>query len=221
MTDIWSSDTWKPYLAVTAHWIAGNSETLSDLNMKSVFITFHHIQGNHTGESLAHTILYLLDRAGVTVKTGYFTANNAKNNIIMMKHLELLLAACELPLRFDASDRHIMCFPHIMNICLQHISDEFSAAKLTKLAMAWVDCFDDDAVDKDLYLEAIKKNLVALGCEIVCVIHASGIRHDEFMKTIKTGNLQQWFKSSAGELSMFLRHSSFKTSRLSGTLCTS
>jgi hypothetical protein len=42
-TDIWSSDTRKPYLAVTAHWIAGNSEMLSDLNMKSALIAFHCI----------------------------------------------------------------------------------------------------------------------------------------------------------------------------------
>jgi hypothetical protein len=125
------------------------------------------------------------------VKTGHFTADNAENNITMMKHLELLLAACELPLGFDASDRRIMCFPHIMNICLQHVNDKFSAPKLTKLAMAWVDCFDDDAVDKDLYLEAVKKNPVALGHDIVCVIRASGIRRDKFAKTIKTGNLQQ------------------------------
>ena len=71
---------------------------------------------------------------------------------------------------------------------------------LTKIAEAWVDCFDDDTVDKEKYLEAVKKNPVALGRDIVRAIHASGLRRDEFDKIIVTGNLQQWFKSPSGEV---------------------
>lgn len=133
------------------------------------------------------------------MKIGHFTVDNAENNVIMMKHLELLLAACELPLEFDAADRRVMCFPHIMNICVQHVIDEFSAPDLVAIAKAWVDGLDDE-VEKNSYLDAVKKNLVALGCDIVRVIRASGIRRDEFTKTIATGNLQEWFKNPAAEI---------------------
>ena len=118
----------------------------------------------------------------------------------MMEHLQKLLVACELPLEFDANDRRIMCFPHIINICVKHVVDEFSAPNLKAIAEAWVDCFDDDVVDKAKYLAAVKKDPVALGRNIVRAIHASGLRCDEFDKMVLTGNLQQWFKSPAGEV---------------------
>lgn len=198
--DIWSSDSRRPYLAVTAHWIqAMNPETQSNLQMRSGLLAFHRIRGRHTGQSLARTLLYLLDRAGVTVKTGHFTLDNADNNITMMKHLEELLAERELPLEFQAQDRRIMCFPHVINICVQHVLDSFSDPDLEKVALAWVDAFDDDAVDKDLYIEAVKKNPLVLGRVIVRVIRASGLRRDEFSIAVKTGNLQAWFKTPAGE----------------------
>ena len=116
----------------------------------------------------------------------------------MMEHLQKLLETRELPLGFVAKDRRIMCFPHIINICVQHIVEEFSAPDLEKIANAWVDCFDDNVVDKEKYLEAVEKNPVALGRDIVRIIRASGLRRDEFDKIIVTGNLQQWFKSPSG-----------------------
>ncbi|KAI6111673.1 hypothetical protein EDD16DRAFT_1521874 [Pisolithus croceorrhizus] len=42
-------------------------------------------------KALAHTILYLLNWAGVTMKAGHFSMDNAKNNIAMMDHLAELL----------------------------------------------------------------------------------------------------------------------------------
>ena len=170
------------------------------MTLRSALLGFHRLRGSHTGESLARTVLYLLDHAGVTTKTGHFTLDNAENNKTMMEHLEKLLDACELPLDFVAKDRKIMCFPHIINICVQHVIEEFSVPDLMKIAEAWVDCFDDDTVDEEKYLEAVKKNPVALGRDIVRAIRASGLRRDEFDKIIVTGNLQQWFKSPSGEV---------------------
>ena len=173
---------------------------MQSLSLRSALIAFHCIHRRHTGESLRHTILYLLDQAGITTKTGHFTLNNAENNVKMMEHLEKLLMAHELPLEFNVKDRQIMCFPHIINICVQHVVDEFSVPNLNKIAQAWVDCFDDSTVDKKKYLEAVKRNPVPLGCDIVHTIHASTLQHDKFDKIIVTGNLHQWFKSPAGEV---------------------
>ena len=116
----------------------------------------------------------------------------------MMEHLEKLLKTCELPLEFGAKDRKVMCFPHVINICVQHVIEELTAPDLEKIANAWVDCFDDDAVDKEKYLEAVEKNPVALGRDVVRIIRASGLQRNEFNKIIVTRNLQQWFKSPAG-----------------------
>ena len=62
----------KPYLAITAHWIA--KDGTSPLQMKTALIAFHRIHGSHDGKSLASTVLALLDRAEVTVKV-YFLLN--------------------------------------------------------------------------------------------------------------------------------------------------
>jgi hypothetical protein len=56
---------------MTAHWIAENLDVencLRSLQLKVALIAFHRIRGRHTGKSLARTVLYLLDRAGITTK---------------------------------------------------------------------------------------------------------------------------------------------------------
>jgi len=65
--DIWSYPNHRPHLGMTAHWIAKVEGTTS-LQLKASLIAFHHLRGNHDGESLASTIVHLLDRAGVTAK---------------------------------------------------------------------------------------------------------------------------------------------------------
>ena len=65
--DIWSDPNRRPHLGMTAHWIAKVKGTTS-LQLKVSLIAFHRLHGNHDGESLASTILQLLDRAGVTAK---------------------------------------------------------------------------------------------------------------------------------------------------------
>jgi len=65
--DTWSDRLRRSYLAVTAHWIAEVEGTLN-LQLKTALIAFHHLCRNHTGKSLARTVIHLLDRAGVTTK---------------------------------------------------------------------------------------------------------------------------------------------------------
>ena len=170
--------------------------------MRSGLLTFHHIRGNHIGQFLVCTLLYLLDWVGVTLKASHFTFNNAKNNIMMMKHLKGLLAEHELPLEFHAQDRCTIYFPHVINICVQHIIDMFSDPDLEKIALTWVSAFNGNMVDKDFYIKAVKKNPVALGHAIICVIHASGLWHDEFSTTVQSENLHSWFKTPASAVAI-------------------
>ncbi|KAH7904065.1 hypothetical protein BJ138DRAFT_1019655, partial [Hygrophoropsis aurantiaca] len=65
--DIWSDKKRGSYLGMTAHWIAEDPIT-GTLTLRSALIAFHRLRGNHTGKSIAKTIVYLLDRAGVTTK---------------------------------------------------------------------------------------------------------------------------------------------------------
>ena len=64
--DLWTDQLRRPYLAMTAHWIAEVED--STLQLKSALIAFHRMRENHTGKKLAKTVVHLLDRAGVTVK---------------------------------------------------------------------------------------------------------------------------------------------------------
>jgi hypothetical protein len=66
-SDLWSDSNLRPFMALTAHWIA-KADHSSALVLKAALVGFHHVPGSHTGEMLASVILHLLDRAGVTEK---------------------------------------------------------------------------------------------------------------------------------------------------------
>lgn len=68
--DIWSDKSRRSYLAITAHWMA-KVEEVSSFKLKVALIAFQRLGGRHDGESLALTVLSLLDRAGVTTKVCY------------------------------------------------------------------------------------------------------------------------------------------------------
>jgi len=67
MADIWSDKNRRPYLAITAHWIAC-VEGSTSLQLKAVLIAFHCLCGSYDGASLVDTVVKLLDRAGITTK---------------------------------------------------------------------------------------------------------------------------------------------------------
>src|ERR1700710_314440 len=57
----------------------------------------------------------------------------------MMQELRRLLGEREI--EFNARDRRLMCFPHIINICVKHVLDAFSGMDPADLADAFVDAF--------------------------------------------------------------------------------
>jgi len=65
--DTWSDQHHRSFLAVTAHWVASVGGS-SALQLKIALIAFHHLRQNHTGKSMARTVMHLLDRADITVK---------------------------------------------------------------------------------------------------------------------------------------------------------
>lgn len=111
----------------------------------------------------------------------------------MMQELEHLLA--ERDIEFDAHDRRIMCFPHIINICVKHVLDTNPADLADAFVGAFAGDSDDDSDEfKERYLEALENNPIALGRQIVKAIRASGRRRDEFTHVIRSCNSSDLFK---------------------------
>ena len=117
--------------------------------------------------------------------------DNATNNIAAMRELVKLLEECEI--LFDPIDRRIPCFPHILNICVTHAVKNFAKADFTAVAETWVGALDNTVVDKAKYLEALAKDPITLGRDIVRIIRSSGQRRKGFCDTIINGNANQWY----------------------------
>jgi hypothetical protein len=109
----------------------------------------------------------------------------------MMEELTKLLRTRNTP--FDSVDRRIMCFPHVINICCQHVISQFTDIELSESV-------DDFIADEVSYLphlqtfeEAVKRDPVTLGRNIVRVLRSSGQRRDAFEQLIRDGNEKGWF----------------------------
>ena len=122
--------------------------------------------------------------------------DNVSNNKTCMKELETLL--CTRDVEFDALDCLVMCFPHIIHICVTHVLKSFTDAELTAVADAWIGAFPDEE-EREAYAEAVGSDPMEKCHDLIWNIHASGFRRDEFMDTIRTGNVKNWFKSDDGE----------------------
>lgn len=203
--DLWSSDNLNPYLAITAHWI-GQEETSGGLHWYTALIAFHHFPARHTGDELAKTILSLIDRAEIAVtkvraqfvshlaiihsnlKIGHFTLDNASNNDTAMAALAQLLED-ERELPFDPDERRVRCFPHIINICVQHTLDSFTDADFTNVPTRW----GNPPINKAEYVAAVRRDPVGLARDTVRAIRGSNQRRTNFEQTIISGNDNQSF----------------------------
>ncbi|KIK75625.1 hypothetical protein PAXRUDRAFT_172228 [Paxillus rubicundulus Ve08.2h10] len=122
--------------------------------------------------------------------------DNTSNNKTCMQELETLLHVHDI--EFDTLDRLVMCFLHVMHICMTHVIKSFTDNELTTIADAWIGVFPDKDKHK-AYVEAVRLDPITMGHDIVQVIQVSSLRHDEFLDTVKTGNMKNWFKGPMGE----------------------
>jgi hypothetical protein len=56
------------YLALTAHWLSPGGTRGRPADLRTALIGFRLLKKKHTGNNIARTIVYLLDRAGITAK---------------------------------------------------------------------------------------------------------------------------------------------------------
>lgn len=116
---------------------------------------------------------------------GHWTLDNAAMNDTFMLGLELGLSLRNISTSFNAQDRRIMCFPHIVSICTGHMVDEATTT-------SYSDSIDDYFEDVDSDVDG--RDVVALCRNTVRAIRASGQRILQFEDTIKLGNEKGWFK---------------------------
>lgn len=74
-------------------------------------------------------------------------------------------------IQFHPVEHRIPCFPHIINICVRHILDEYWKANFSDVVSRWV--VEGKTIEKDMYVQAIQ--LKALDCVrlLIHTIHAS------------------------------------------------
>ena len=98
-----------------------------------------------------------------SLKVGHFTLDNAANNGTMMKSLKRMLK--EHDVAFDATDRKIMCFAHIINLC---------SGQVTRKAENRDDD-DDDSDSSQSDDETVASSPIARARNVVRIIRASGM----------------------------------------------
>lgn len=195
-------------MAVTAHWIAREKHSLA-LVLKAALIAFHHIPGSHTGIFLAGEMIKLLDRAEVTenvsayfhhmaysdfAQTGHFTLDNAGNNGTCMEELSSLLSARDVT--FHPTAQRIPCFPHIINICVQHILHDYPTLDFTHVDDSWV--VDGTTIQKAEYVAALRSKALDHARDVIRTIRRSAKRREGFKDMIVRGNEKNWYKDDEG-----------------------
>ena len=106
--------------------------------------------------------------------------DNASNNRTMMQALQIALKDREID--FDAIDRRIMCFAHIINLCSGRVA----------LGAAGADEDDDSSPESDD--DTVPSNPIARARAVVRALRVSGKRRDEFDRVITKGNQEGWWK---------------------------
>lgn len=78
--DMWSDPNLSPFMAVTAHWIEGETiQTVSSefvaLRLRSELVGFVNVPVRHTGEHLAEAFLSVIDRLHITYKVRFLISS--------------------------------------------------------------------------------------------------------------------------------------------------
>jgi hypothetical protein len=126
------------------------------------------------------------------LQSGHWTLDNLTTNDKMLVFLEKLFVEREI-LSFDAKDHRIMCFPHIINIAVQHVLKKMSSAVAPENDDDSEELIEISNTDEgrgfgQSFEAACAQDPIARLRKIVMVIRSSGQRRDTFSKWIETGN---------------------------------
>ncbi|KIK25341.1 hypothetical protein PISMIDRAFT_9698 [Pisolithus microcarpus 441] len=124
--------------------------------------------------------------------------DNAANNTASMKKLsDMLWQECEI--KFNPIEHQIPCFPHILNICVNHILHAYMNTDFTDVPSTWTNALGE-VMRKEDYVEAITWDPILICQNIIRVIHASGQWWKAFHDMIVISNANQWFTEDPTEV---------------------
>ena len=103
--DLWSSPNSLSLCGIVAHYVA------TDLRCRSLLLGLKRVNGAHSGENIAETILKVIADFKITNRVGYFQADNAGNNDTCV---ESVLA--QISPYSSATHRRVRCCGHIINL---------------------------------------------------------------------------------------------------------
>jgi hypothetical protein len=129
-----------------------------------------------------------------------------------MKELESLFE--KRGIEFDSNDNRIRCYPHIINICVQHIVSSSTTVDARNFDDETEDEEDDggyvggtgdhiddrwyDESEMEEWLENVKRDPVKRARKLVRMVRSSGQRREGLSAMIKTGNQTGVFKDDKG-----------------------
>ena len=127
----------------------------------------------------------------MSFKAGHFTTDNASMNSTMMQEMERMYK--ERDIDFDATDRQVMCYEHIVNLSSGRVVEEATSIAAVDLDEDWSGPPPPNLPDQQSYDDAVARDPIALGRNVVRIIRASGTRRDTFNEVIENGNARGWF----------------------------
>ena len=88
--DAWTSKSYDPYLAVTAHYIAASplKNKSNEWELRARTLAFTAIDGDHGGANIAAILLKIFEDYGLSDKVGWVTSDNATSNDKAMRILQ-------------------------------------------------------------------------------------------------------------------------------------
>lgn len=98
---------------------------------------------------------------------GHFTLYNAGNNNTCMEELSFLLGAHDVT--FHPVAHQISCFPHIINICVQHILHDYLTAEFMHVGDSWI-VHGGATIQKVEYVTVLKAKALDQARDVVCTI---------------------------------------------------
>lgn len=131
------------------------------------------------------------------MQSGHWTLDNLTTNDKMLEHLERLFEEREIH-SFDAKDNRIMCFPHIINIAVQHVLKKMSKVEAPDNEDDSEDLIEKSNADEgrgfgQSFEAACAQDPIDRLRKLVMTIRASGQRRDAFNAWIDTGNMSGLF----------------------------
>lgn len=117
--DVWTSKNQLSFFGITIHYIDENWESCSGI------LAFKLLTEEHDGQSLAESLIEVLEDYEISDKLLGVTTDNASNNSTMLAHLEQFYNTKYPESGFSVAWNQIECMAHVINLGAQEILKQF------------------------------------------------------------------------------------------------